>query len=60
MALPKFSELSTGIQVLSIFLVGAALWAASEYLFLQPVVANNAKKKAQAEQLAKEVDPLRP
>ena len=60
MALPKFSELSTTIQVVLVLAVGAALWGGSEYLFLKPLVDSNAKKKTQADQLAREVDPLRP
>ena len=60
MAIPKFSELSTTIQVVVFLVVGAVLWAGSEYIYLQPVVESNAKKKTQADQLAKDVAPLRP
>jgi type IV pilus assembly protein PilO len=60
MALPKFSELSTTVQIVSVLAVAAALWGASEYLLLQPVVDSNAKKKTQADSLAKELEPLRP
>lgn len=60
MALPKFNELSNSIQILVIVVVGAALWGVSEYLLLKPVADNNAKTQAQADQLSKEVEPLRP
>lgn len=58
MALPKFSELSTGLQVLLILLIGVAVWTASEFLILKPVADANAKKQAQADQLAKQLAPL--
>ena len=60
MALPKIGELSTGLQVLLILLVGAALWAASEFLLLRPLSDSISKKQAEADKLLKEVTPLRP
>jgi type IV pilus assembly protein PilO len=60
MALPKISELSIGLQILLILLVGAALWAASEFLLLHPLSDSIAKKQADADKLTKEVVPLRP
>ena len=60
MAIPKISELSTGLQILLILLVGAALWAASEFLLLRPLSDTIAKKQADADKLTKDVVPLRP
>lgn len=60
MALPKISELATGLQILLILLVGAALWAASEFLLLRPLSDSISKKQADADKLSKDVTPLRP
>lgn len=60
MAIPKFNELSTTIQIVLILVVAAAVAGVSEYLFMKPIAESNGKKKAQADQLAKEVAPLRP
>lgn len=60
MALPKFSELSTTIQVLVILAVGALLWAGSEFVYLRPMADSNEKKRADAGKLAKDLEPLRP
>lgn len=59
MALPKFSELSTGVQVLVILLAGAVLWGASEFVYLKPVSDGIVKKQAQEEELQRELAPLR-
>jgi type IV pilus assembly protein PilO len=60
MTLPKISELSTGLQILLILLLGAALWAASEFLLLRPLSDSISKKQADADKLTKDVNPLRP
>lgn len=59
MALPKLSELSPVVQMVVILAVGGAVWAASEYVVLQPVSREAAGKRTQSEQLTKEVEPLR-
>lgn len=59
MTLPKFSELSASVQILTILLLGAALWAGSEFVYLKPVSDGIVQKQAQADQLAKELAPLR-
>lgn len=59
MAIPKFSDLSSTVQIVVILVVGAALWGVSEYLALRPVSASNATKTAQANSLEKQVAPLR-
>jgi type IV pilus assembly protein PilO len=60
MALPKISELSVGMQILLILLVGAALLAASEFLLLRPLSDSISKKQADVDKLTKDVVPLRP
>jgi type IV pilus assembly protein PilO len=60
MALPKFSDLSTGVQITVILVVGAGLWGATEYLALQPVRAANETKQQRVSTLEGEVAPLRP
>ena len=59
MAIPKFSELSTGVQTLVILLVGAALWGVTEYVILKPVSDANTNLQSQADKLAQELIPLR-
>jgi Tfp pilus assembly protein PilO len=59
MALPKFNELSTTVQIAVILALGALLWAGSEFVYLKPLQDSNAKKQTQADQLAKELAPLR-
>jgi len=59
MAIPKISELSTGMQIGIILLLGALLAVASEFLYLMPLASSNTKKQAQADQLAKDLAPLR-
>ena len=60
MALPHFGELSATAQTGLILLLGVALWAASEFLFLKPVSDSNRLKTTRRDQLATEVAPLRP
>ena len=60
MALPKIGDLSIGLQLLLILLVGAALWAASEFLLLHPLSDSISRKQADADKLDKDVTPLRP
>ena len=60
MALPKISELSSGVQILLILLVGAALWAASEFLLLRPLSEDIAKQTETRDKLEKDVNPLKP
>jgi len=60
MALPDFSDLSATVQTALILILGAVLWAASEFLFLKPVSDSNGLKTTKRDQLAKEVAPLRP
>jgi type IV pilus assembly protein PilO len=60
MPLPKFSDLSSMMQVVVILVVGAALWGVTEYLLLQPVKDANATKQRAAAKLESEVAPLRP
>jgi len=60
MAIPKFSDLSSTVQIVVILVVGVALWGVSEYLALRPVSASNATKTTQANTLEREVAPLRP
>ena len=60
MPLPKFSDLSSTIQIVVILVVGAALWGVTEYLLLQPVKDSNATKQKNAAKLEADVAPLRP
>jgi type IV pilus assembly protein PilO len=60
MAIPKFNELSTGIQIILILVLGVALGAAIEYVFLRPIQEKNKATQATVDQLAQEVAPLRP
>jgi type IV pilus assembly protein PilO len=60
MALPKISELSSGVQILLILLLGAGLWAASEFLFLRPLSDSISKKEDEKTKLDHDVTPLRP
>ena len=60
MAIPKFSDLSSTVQIVVILVVGVALWGVSEYLALRPVSASNATKTTQVNNLEREVAPLRP
>jgi len=60
MPIPKFSDLSSTVQIVVILVVGVALWGVSEYLALRPVSASNATKTTQVNNLEKEVAPLRP
>ena len=60
MPIPKFSDLSSAMQVVVILVVGVALWGVTEYLLLQPVKDSNAAKKKAADKLESEVAPLRP
>lgn len=60
MPIPKFSDLSSTVQIVVILVVGVALWGVSEYLALRPVKASNEAKQAQAATLEKQVAPLRP
>lgn len=60
MAIPKISDLSMGMQILLILLVGAGLWAASEFLLLRPLSDSISKKESEKEKLIKDVTPLRP
>ena len=59
MAIPKFSELTPGLQVLLILLAGVAIWAGTEYFLLKPVSDQNAEKQKQAIKLDADVAPLR-
>ena len=59
MALPKFSELSTAVQMAVIAVVGIGLWGVSEYLHLQPLEQDNSQKQEQATQLENQNRPLR-
>ena len=60
MPLPKFSDLSSAMQVVVILVVGAALWGVTEYLLLQPLKDANATKQKAADALEAKVAPLRP
>ncbi len=60
MAIPKLSELSTGLQVLIILLVAVAVWAGTEFFLLKPVSSSIEKKQTQSDQIEKELVPLRP
>ena len=60
MPIPKFSDLSSTVQMVVILVVGVALWGVSEYLALRPVKAENERKTTQADTLEGEVAPLRP
>ncbi|HWP83943.1 MAG TPA: type 4a pilus biogenesis protein PilO [Terriglobia bacterium] len=59
MPLPKFSELSTTIQLVIVVAVGAIVWGLSEYMMLQPVKQSNQAKQTQRDQLEAANRPLR-
>ncbi len=58
MDLPKLSQLSPAVQMVVILAVGGAVWAASEYVVVQPVSREATAKRAQREQLTREIEPL--
>jgi type IV pilus assembly protein PilO len=60
MPLPKFSDLSSTVQIVVILVVGAALWGVSEYLLLKPLNDANTAKRGQVTALEAAVAPLRP
>ena len=60
MAMPKFNELSPGLQIVVILAVGAALWTVTEYLMIGPLQESNEQKQTQIGQLERENAPLRP
>jgi type IV pilus assembly protein PilO len=60
MALPKFTELSAGMQILLTLLLAGVAWAGTEFFILKPVADSNRKKQAQADQAEKDLIPLRP
>ena len=60
MPLPKFSDLSSTVQIVVILVVGAALWGVSEYLLLKPLNDANTVKRTQVNTLEAQVAPLRP
>ena len=62
MPIPKFSDLSPATQIVLILLVGAGVWALTEYTYpgLRRVRADNQTKRTTAERLTSEVTPLRP
>jgi type IV pilus assembly protein PilO len=62
MPIPKFSDLSPAMQLVLILVIGAAMWALTEYSYpgLRQVRADNETKRASVERLTAEVTPLRP
>jgi len=60
MPIPKFSDLSSTVQIVVILVLGVALWGVSEYVMLRPVSASNQTKQTQVTKLEGEVAPLRP
>jgi type IV pilus assembly protein PilO len=62
MPIPKFTDLSLTLQIVVIVVLGAALWAITEYFYpnLGQVRTANEAKRTQVAQLTREVEPLRP